>query len=52
MTGWLLDTHILSELRRPRPEPKVVAFVGTQPLDSLYISALAFAEIRFAIERW
>src|SRR5271165_981521 len=27
VTGWLLDTNILSELRRLKPEPKVVAFV-------------------------
>jgi toxin FitB len=50
VTGWLLDTNILSELRRPRPEPKVVAFVATQPLDSLFISAVTLAEIRFGIE--
>lgn len=48
--GWLLDTNILSELRRPRPEPKVVAFVRVQPLDSLYISSVTLAEIRFGIE--
>ena len=51
MKGWLLDTNILSELRKPKPEPKVVAFVGAQPLDSLYVSAVTFAEIRFGIER-
>jgi predicted nucleic acid-binding protein len=28
VTGWLLDTNILSELRRPKPEPKVIAFVA------------------------
>lgn len=50
MTGWLLDTNILSELRRPRSEPRVVAFVRAQPLDSLYISAVTLAEIRFGIE--
>ena len=51
MTGWLLDTNILSELRRPTPEAKVVAFVASQPLDLLYVSAVTFAEIRFGIER-
>lgn len=51
MTGWLLDTNVLSELRRPRPEPKVVAFVEAQPLDSLYISAVTLAELRYGIER-
>ena len=50
MTGWLLDTNILSELRRPRPERKVLAFVAAQPLEHLYVSAVTFAEIRFGIE--
>jgi predicted nucleic acid-binding protein len=50
VTGWLLDTSILSELRRPRPEPKVVAFVAAQPLESLHISAVTLAEMRFGIE--
>lgn len=50
MKGCLLDTNILSELRRSRPEPKVVAFVSAQPLDNLFVSAVTFAEIRFGIE--
>ena len=51
MTGWLLDTNILSELRRPRPDAKVVAFVESQPLNLLFVSVVTFAEIRFGIER-
>ena len=50
MKGWLLDTNVLSELRRPKPEPKVVAFVTAQPLDRLYVSTVTLAEIRFGIE--
>lgn len=50
MTGWLLDTNILSELRRLKPEPKVVTFVAAQPLDRLYVSAVTLAEIRLGIE--
>lgn len=50
MTGWLLDTNILSELRRPRPERKVLAFVASQPLELLYVSTVTLAEIRFGIE--
>lgn len=50
MTGWLLDTNIISELRRPKPEPKVAAFVRAQPLEALYVSAVTLAEIRFGIE--
>lgn len=51
MTGWLLDTNVLSELRRPKPERKVLAFIAAQPLDLLYVSAVTLAEIRFGIER-
>lgn len=50
MTGWLLDTNVLSELRRPKPEPKVVRFVADQPLELLHISIVTLAEIRFGIE--
>jgi predicted nucleic acid-binding protein len=50
VTGWLLDTNVLSELRRPKPDTKVVAFVATQPLDLLYVSTVTLAEIRFGIE--
>ncbi len=48
--GWLLDTNILSELRRTRPEPRVVDFIAAQPLELLFVSAVTFAEIRFGIE--
>jgi toxin FitB len=50
LTGWLLDTNVISELRLQRPEPKVVAFVADKPLDLLYVSAVTLAEIRFGIE--
>jgi toxin FitB len=50
VTGWLLDTNILSELRRPKPERKVLAFVAARPLELLYVSTVTLAEIRFGIE--
>ncbi len=50
MRRLLLDTNVLSELRRPRPDAKVLAFVSAQPLESLFVSAVTFAEIRFGIE--
>ena len=50
MSGWLLDTNVLSELRRPKPEPKVIQFISAQSLDLLYVSVVTFAEIRFGIE--
>lgn len=48
--AWLLDTNILSEIRRLRPEPKVLAFIAANPLDEFYISAVTLAELRFGIE--
>jgi hypothetical protein len=50
VTGWLLDTNVLSELRRPKPNQKVVAFVAGKPLDLLFVSIVTYAEIRFGIE--
>jgi predicted nucleic acid-binding protein len=50
VNGWLLDTNVLSELRRPQPNAKVVAFVSREPLDLLYVSTVTLAEIRFGIE--
>jgi predicted nucleic acid-binding protein len=51
VSAWLLDTNVLSELRRPRPATQVVAFVEAQPLDLLFVSVVTLAEIRFGIER-
>ena len=48
--AWLLDTNVLSELRRAKPDPRVVAFVAACLLDQLYVSAVTLAEIRFGIE--
>jgi toxin FitB len=51
VTGWLLDTNVLSELRRPQPNPNLAAFIVAKPLDLLFVSIVTFAEIRFGIER-
>lgn len=48
--AWLLDTNVLSELRRPKPEQRVVAFVAGCLLEDLHISVVTLAEIRFGIE--
>ncbi|MBK1631494.1 VapC toxin family PIN domain ribonuclease [Thiohalocapsa halophila] len=50
MSGWLLDTNILSELRRKQPAPAVIDFVAAQPLHQLHVSTVTFAEIRYGIE--
>ena len=50
MIGWLLDTNVISELRRPRPDPRVQNLFEGQGLEDLFVSAVTFAEIRYGIE--
>ena len=50
MSGWLLDTNVLSELRRKQPESAVIDFVAAQSLHQLHVSTVTFAEIRYGIE--
>ena len=51
MSGYLLDTNVLSALRRPRQFPQVVAWLGSAPPESLRISVVTMGEIRHGIER-
>lgn len=48
--AWLLDTNIISETRRLKPELKVLAFIMDHPLEELHISVVTLAELRFGIE--
>jgi predicted nucleic acid-binding protein len=47
----LLDTNVISELMRPSPSPRVIDFIRQQQTDTLFISSLAEAEIRYGIFR-
>ena len=49
MNGFVLDTNVPSELVRPRPEPKVKTWVAAQDLNTLFISAVSFGELRKGI---
>jgi predicted nucleic acid-binding protein len=42
---------VVSELRKPRPELRVVTFVSAQPGDQLFISDVTLAEIVYSIEQ-
>ena len=48
--AWLLDTNVISELRKPKAERKVVEFLSSAPLSKLYVSIVSLAEIRYGIE--
>jgi hypothetical protein len=47
---YLLDTNIVSELRRPRPDAAVVAWVRSVPDADLHLSALSVGELQAGVE--
>ncbi|MBI3513698.1 MAG: type II toxin-antitoxin system VapC family toxin [Proteobacteria bacterium] len=51
MTGWLLDTNVISELRKRGCDPKVKRWTEAQRPEALFLSTVTIAEIRFGIER-
>lgn len=51
MSGmYLLDTNIVSELRRPRPQRSVVAWLDSVADSDLHLSAVTLGEIQAGIE--
>jgi predicted nucleic acid-binding protein len=48
--AWLLDSNVLSELRKKVPDPKVLRWVEEHEADFLYISVISLGEIREGIE--
>lgn len=51
MRGWLLDTNVVSELRKPNCDDRVRLWSQSQPPESFHLSRVTLAEIRFGIER-
>jgi predicted nucleic acid-binding protein len=49
--SYLLDTNVLSELRKRHPDPHVLAWYATVRSAEIFISALTIGEIRLGIER-
>lgn len=49
MSGFLLDTNIISELVKPRPEPNVTDWIEGTDESLLYLSVLTLGEIRRGI---
>ncbi len=46
----LLDTNVVSEPMRKRPDPNVMAWLDAQAAESLYLSAISLAELLLGIE--
>ena len=47
MNGFLLDTNVVSELTKHRPDPRVVAFLSSR--DELWLSALVLHELELGL---
>ena len=47
---YLLDTNVVSELRRPRPHQALVAWLQDLPAERVHLSAVTIGEIQAGIE--
>ena len=47
---YLLDTNVVSELRRPRPHGAVLDWITDVPAEQLFVSAVTVGEIQAGIE--
>jgi len=50
LSGYLIDTNVISELRRPKRAPQVVQWFDSVDPGSLYLSVLTLGELRRGIE--
>jgi predicted nucleic acid-binding protein len=49
--SYLIDTNVLSELRRKSPDPSVARWFADRPAGTLYLSVLTLGELRKGVER-
>ena len=45
----LLDTNIVSEPWKPAPDGRVISWIDAQTIETLFLSAVTVAELRFGI---
>lgn len=45
----LIDTNVISEPWKPAPDPRVTAWIDAQAVETLHLSAVTVAELRFGI---
>lgn len=45
----LIDTNVVSEPLRKAPAARVIEWIDAQPLETLYLSAITVAELRFGV---
>jgi hypothetical protein len=50
VTRYLLDTNVVSELRKPKPHGAVVAWMQTLRLEQIFLSAVTIGELQAGVE--
>ena len=45
----LIDTNVISELWKPGPDSNVLAWIDAQTIETLYLSAITVAELRYGL---
>lgn len=45
----VIDTNVISELWKAEPAPQVLAWMDAQMIETLYLSAITVAELRFGL---
>lgn len=48
--SWLIDTNVIAEWAKPRPDERVVRWLADADEDRLYLSVATLAEIRMGVE--
>jgi toxin FitB len=49
--SFLLDTNVVSESTKPRPNPGVVAWLAGVEEESVFLSVITLTELRYGVER-
>lgn len=47
----ILDTNVVSEIYKPRPEPRVIAWLDALPASELFITSTILAELTYGAAR-
>jgi predicted nucleic acid-binding protein len=50
-SGYLLDTNVVSELRRNKPHGAIIAWLKTIPAPRLFVCAFSVAELQAGVEK-
>jgi toxin FitB len=49
--SFLLDTNVISEAAKPRPDSGVMDWLDSAPEEQLFLSVVSLGELRYGIER-